>query len=223
MSKRETKEKRLNLLLHPLRREIYRLVCETPGSYFFELANILTVPHGTVNWHLRKLEKAKLITSTKFGGKRVYYSRNLRNKEIEKAFIVLKHETARKVFTYILNNEGCHQSEIASALDIHHDTVRHHTLRMKSINLVSSYKDGRKTCYKLGTMGKKIQEESINTISNTYVAILMDILKENCLHPEVEHKSKDELVIRIECPGSQDVTFNLNLSDWQFEEDFLVT
>ena len=60
---RRVKEKRLTLLLHPLRREIYRLVCETPGVYFFELSSTLTAPHGTINWHLRKLEEASLIKS----------------------------------------------------------------------------------------------------------------------------------------------------------------
>ncbi|MBY9000707.1 MAG: helix-turn-helix domain-containing protein [Candidatus Heimdallarchaeota archaeon] len=213
------KEKRLNLLLHPLRREIYRLVCETPGVYFFELSSALTAPHGTVNWHLRKLEEASLINSMKFGGKRVYYSRNLRSKDVEKAFVVLKHITARKVFAFILNNENCHQTQIAKSLGIHHDTVRHHTLRMEQANLVESFKNGRKTCYKLGEIGIKLQEESLNTISNTYIAALMDILEENCLHPEIEEMSKDHLTIRIECPGSTDASFTISLDQWSFGDE----
>jgi len=218
--RRRTKEKRLTLLLHPLRREIYRLVCETPGLYFFELSSALTAPHGTVNWHLRKLEEANLIKSAKFGGKRIYFSRTLRTEDVEKAFVVLKHLTARKIFAHILNNEGCHQTQIARALSIHHDTVRHHTLRMESAFLVSSFKDGRKTCYKLGEVGLKLQEESINTISNTYVAALMDILEENCLHPEIEEVSKNHLTIRIECPGKEDTTFSISLSQWTFDEEW---
>ncbi|MFW9851777.1 MAG: winged helix-turn-helix transcriptional regulator [Candidatus Thorarchaeota archaeon] len=218
--RRKTKEKRLTLLLHPLRREIYRLVCETPGLYFFELSSELTAPHGTVNWHLRKLEEANLIKSTKFGGKRVYFSRTLRSEDVEKAFVVLKHLTARKIFAFILNNEGCHQTQIARALGIHHDTVRHHTSRMEQAVLLESFKIGRKTCYKLGEVGLKIQEDSINTISNTYVAALMDILEENCLHPEIEEISKDHLTIRIECPGKEDATFTISLSQWTFDEEW---
>ena len=218
--RRRTKEKRLTLLLHPLRREIYRLVCETPGLYFFELSSELTAPHGTVNWHLRKLEEANLIKSTKFGGKRVYFSRTLRPEDVEKAFVVLKHSTARKIFMHIINNEKCHQTLIARALGIHHDTVRHHTLRMETAGLVESFKDGRKTCYRLGEVGLKIQEESINTISNTYVAALIDILEENCLHPEIEEITKDHLTIRIECPGKEDATFSISLSQWTFDEEW---
>ncbi len=220
MVPRRVKEKRLTLLLHPLRREIYRLVCETPGAYFFELSSVLTEPHGTINWHLRKLEEAQLIKSTKFGGKRVYFSRTLRSEEVEKAFVVLKHSTARKVFAYILNNEGSHQTQIARFLGIHHDTVRHHTDRMESAFLVEKFHVGRKTCYKLGDVGLKIQEESINTISDTYVAALMDILQENCLHPEIEEVTKDHLTIRIECPGKEDAIFTLSLSQWTFDEEW---
>jgi len=218
--RRRVKEKRLTLLLHPLRRELYRLVCETPGVYFFELSSALTAPHGTINWHLRKLEEALLIKSTKFGGKRVYFSRTLRSEDVEKAFVVLKHLTARKIFAHIINNEDCHQTQIAKALSIHHDTVRHHTLRMEKAGLVESFKDGRKTCYRLGEIGLKIQEESINTISNTYVAALMDILEENCLHPEIEEITKDHLTLRIECPGKEDATFSISLSQWTFDEEW---
>ena len=216
---RKKKEKRLTLLLHPLRREIYRLVCETPGLYFFELSNILTAPHGTVNWHLRKLEEASLINTIKFGGKRVYYSKALRSEEVEKAFVVLKHSTARKIFAYIMNNDGCHQTLIARALGVHHDTVRHHVERMKTATLVSIFKDGRKTCYSLDDVGLKLQEESINTISNSYVAALMDILEDNCLHPEIEEVTKESLTIRIECPGKEDATFTISLSQWEFDEE----
>ena len=223
MVRRRVKEKRLTLLLHPLRREIYRLVCETPGVYFFELSSVLTAPHGTINWHLRKLEESQLIKSTKFGGKRVYFSRTLRSEEVEKAFVVLKHSTARKIFAHILNNEGVHQTQIARALEIHHDTVRHHTERMQTAFLIEKYKVGRKSCYKLGEIGLKLQEESINTISNTYVAALMDILEENCLHPEIEEVTKDYLKVRIECPGKEDAMFTISLSQWTFEEEWEVT
>ena len=66
----------------------------------------------------------------------------------------------------------------------------------------------------------KIQEESINTISNTYVAALMDILEENCLHPEIEEVTKNHLTLRIECPGKEDATFSISLSQWTFDEEW---
>ncbi|MHA1302743.1 MAG: winged helix-turn-helix transcriptional regulator [Candidatus Heimdallarchaeaceae archaeon] len=213
-----TKRKEQTLLLHPQRREIYRIICETPGMYFFELTNVLMLPQGTIDWHLRQLEKANLIKSMKFGGKRIYYPRNLRSKEVEKAFVAIKHPTAKKIFSYILNKEGCYQSEIAAELNIHHDTVRHHVERMINANLITKYKLGRKTCYKLGEIGEKIQEESINTISNAYITALIDVLEDNCLARTVIEKTKNSLTIRIECPGHEDSTFSIFLDSWEFGE-----
>ncbi|OLS30058.1 MAG: hypothetical protein HeimAB125_20690 [Candidatus Heimdallarchaeota archaeon AB_125] len=54
------------------------------------------------------------------------------------------------------------------------------------------------------------------------VAALMDILEENCLHPEIEEVTKDHLTVRIECPGSTDATFTINLSQWTFDEEWEV-
>ena len=216
--RRRHQQKDLSLLLHPLRRDIYRLVCENPGSYFFEIASTLTAPHGTISWHIRKLEQAGLIQSMKFGGKRVYFPKNLRPEEVEKAFVVLKHPTARKIFAYILNNPDSHQSQIAKELNLHHDTVRHHTSRMEQVQLVESYKSGRKTCYRLGPVGKKLQDESVNSISSSYVGVLLDILEDNCLHPEIEELTPEHLTLRIECPGTEDTTLSISLSQWDFAE-----
>ena len=61
------KEKRMSLLMHPLRRNIYKLICESPGAYFFELASELSAAHGTLSWHLKMLGRAGLIQTMKFG------------------------------------------------------------------------------------------------------------------------------------------------------------
>jgi len=212
------KRKEQTLILHPQRKEIYKILCETPGLYFFELSNILSLPQGTIDWHLRQLEKANLIKSIKFGGKRVYYPRNLRTEEVEMAFTAIKHPTAKKIFSCIANNEGTYQSDIARELNLHHDTVRHHVERMIEAGLISKYKEGRKTCYKLGPLGNKIQEESISSISDTYVSALIDILEDNCLVPTIIEKTKKSLTIRIECPGHQDTTFSISLGDWVLGE-----
>ncbi len=205
------------LLLHPQRRDIYKIICETPGTYFFELTNALMLPQGTIDWHLRQLEKSGLIKSMKFEGRRIYYPKNLRSEEVEKAFVAIKHPTAKKIFSYVINHDGCYQSEIANALNIHHDTVRHHIERMISVSLISKSKIGRKTCYSLGEVGKKIQEESINTISNTYINALISTLEDNCLVPTILQKTKRSITIRIECPGHDDTTFSISLSDWEFD------
>ena len=106
------KEKRSILLMHPVRREIFRIVSESPGSYFFEIASALELPYGTASWHLKKLEDSGLVDTIRFAGRRVFFSKGLRSEDVEKAFVVLRSKATQQVFTYIMNNDQCYQESI---------------------------------------------------------------------------------------------------------------
>jgi DNA-binding transcriptional ArsR family regulator len=213
------KEKRMSLLMHPLRRNIYKLICESPGAYFFELASELSAPHGTLSWHLKMLGRAGLIQSMKFGGKRIYYPKVLRSAQVESAYVALKSETARKIFTYVLNSEGCHQLEIAESLEIHHDTVRWHASKLRKAGLIDVMREGRRIRYYIGEMGQQIVEGSLNLMTESFIRFLCDKLEEDCLHPEVLEQDRDHVVLRIQCPRSQDIELAINLETWSFSDE----
>jgi DNA-binding transcriptional ArsR family regulator len=209
----------MSLLMHPLRRNIYKLICESPGAYFFELASELSAPHGTLSWHLKMLGRAGLIQSMKFGGKRIYYPKVLRSAQVESAYVALKSETARKIFTYVLNNEGCHQLEIAESLEIHHDTVRWHASKLRKAGLIDVMREGRRIRYYIGEMGQQIVEGSLNLMTESFIRFLCDKLEEDCLHPEVLEQDRDHVVLRIQCPRSQDIELAINLETWSFSDE----
>ncbi len=211
-----TKEKRSILLMHPVRRSIYRIVSETPGSYFFEIASTLDLPHGTVSWHLKKLATAGLIDTMRFAGRRVFFSKALRSEAVEKAFVVLKSKATQDVFTYVLNNNNCYQAEIAEALGHHHDTVRHHVQRLKKAKLLDSVRRGRTVHYNLGEIGRLILNSNTEIISKAYVEYLFSRLKEECITPEVISYEGGKLTIRISCPGKEDAYLSIELKGWQF-------
>ena len=212
---RKYREKRLSLLMHPLRREIYQLVCETPGSYFYEIVSLLASPQGTLSWHLRMLEKDGLIKSIKFGGKRLYFPNMLRSESAEKAFAILKNSTASKVFDHIVNNPGCYQTEIAEKLDIHHDTVRHHISRLAEAELIEIIRDGRTVKYFPGELGKELINGSLNILSERYIRFLIDKLEEGCMTPEIVERDLTSMSLRIECPNSEDIFMKIELGPWE--------
>ena len=210
------REKRKTLLLHPLRREIYKIVSEFPGSYFFEIASALDLPHGTVSWHLKKLEKAGLVSTIKYGGRRIYFSKALRTPEIERAFVVLRSKATQQVFEYILNNPGCYQVQIAEKLKLHHDTVRHHVKRLKDVGLIDMVKEGRTVRYFIGEVGKKIIEGNTEIISRAYIEYLFSRLEEECFHPEIVELEMNKVTIRVSCPGKEDAYLSIELKGWEF-------
>lgn len=213
------REKRSLLLMHPVRRNIYRIVSESPGSYFFEIASALELPHGTVSWHLKKLETSGLIGTMRFAGRRVFFSEALRSEDIEKAFVVLKSKATQNVFMYVLNNNGCYQAQIADSLQQHHDTVRHHIQRLKKAKLIESLKQGRTVRYTLGEVGKIILNSNTEIISKAYVEHLFSRLKEECLTPEVVELDGSKLTIRVSCPGKDDAYLSIELKSWEFIMD----
>lgn len=215
LSSRKFEEKRLSLLMHPLRRSIYQLVCETPGSYFYEIVSALATPQGTLSWHLRMLEKDGLIKSAKFGGKRLFFPKMLRSESAEKAFAILKNSTAAKVFDHIINNPGCYQTEIAEKLTIHHDTVRHHIIRLAEAQLIDIIRDGRTVKYFPGTLGKELIDGSLNVLSERYIQFLVEKLEEGCMHPEIVDRDLHTISLRIECPNSEDISLKIELGPWE--------
>lgn len=207
----------LSLLLHPVRRKIYSILAENPGSYFFDLAKFLELPQGTLNWHLKRLEEDHLIKSLKYAGKRIYYPAGLRSAEAERIFTVLRPKTSKKIFIYVLNNPGAFQSQIAQGIDppVHHDTVRYHLNRLEIVGLVDTKRSGRTVQIFPGKVADALQDGSLTAISDSYVRFLLEKLREGCLHPEIVLQSKKQLVLRIECPNGEDMMLNLKMSQWE--------
>ncbi|TFF95973.1 hypothetical protein EU546_02345, partial [Candidatus Thorarchaeota archaeon] len=211
------RQKRMALLLHPFRRELYQVLCENPGTYLLELVDILSSPLGTLTWHLRILEREGLVKSIKFAGKRLYYPRMLRSQEAEMAYVTMKSETAQKVFAFVVNNEGCYQEQMAESLGVHHDTVRWHISRMQEVGLVKVIREGRKKKHYLDSLGESLMAGSLNVISEGYVIFLMEKLEDGCLNPEIRESTSDHVTIRIDCPEKgKDCFITINLTDWEF-------
>ncbi len=212
------RQKRMSLLLHPFRRDLYTVLCENPGTYLIELVNMLESPLGTLTWHLRVLEREGLVKSIKFAGKRLYYPTMLRTEQAEMAFLTLRSDIAKNIFQYIVNHPGCYQEEIAEKLQVHHDTIKWHVSRMEEIDLVRVEKKGRKKKHYLANLGETLLTGSLNTISETFVMFLIDKLKDDCLNPEIREKTREQVTIRIDCPDKgQDCFITIKLNEWCFE------
>ncbi|GAB4319628.1 MAG: hypothetical protein Kow0069_23260 [Promethearchaeota archaeon] len=219
-----SKRKRMAFLLHPTRRVIYKVICENPGAYFYNLAADLSkeqISSGTLSYHLRKLEDSGLISSVKMEGKRVYLPRMLREPDIEKVFLLLRNKRARSVFLYIVNHEGCYQNEIAREIDSHHDTVRYHVEKLEAAGLIVRRKGKKNVRFFIGPRGEELLTGSLNLVTQQYVDFLRLKLQSECGGHiiQVVEQSKRNVVIRISCPGEDDITFSLELRDWQVSED----
>ena len=213
-----------SVLLHPLRRQIYSMIVQTPGSNFSKISDLLKTSNSTLLWHLNRLEKSGYLKSIKVGGKRVYYPASLRTEVAEEIIQVLSNETAQKIFLFVVNNpeKNCYPLNIARSLDppLHHETVRYHIDRLKHAGLVEITKEGKNVFIKPGPEAFRLKEHGTTVLTEEFVNYLLKNIKEDCLFPEVIEQTQDRLVIRIDCPGGEEVILDLALSDWGFQKIF---
>ncbi len=214
------RQKRMALLLHPFRRDLYQVLCENPGTYLLELVDMLESPLGTLTWHLRILEREGLVKSIKFAGKRIYYPKMLRSQEAEMAYLTMRSDTAQRIFAYVVNNPGSYQEQMAESLSVHHDTIRWHVSRMEEVGLLKVVREGRKKRHYLAGLGDSLMTGSLNIITEAYIMFLMEKLEDGCLNPEVKERKTDHVTIRIDCPQrGKDCFITINLNEWSM--DFL--
>jgi len=204
--------------MHPMRRRIYSIVCENPGTYFYKIGESLEIPTGTLAWHLKKMERNGLIGTIKYSGRRIFFPVGLRSPDVEKIFMVLQNDANRRIFQYVVNNNGQTQTEIAQKLDLHHDTLRYHLSALKNVELIDLIRDGRTVRAIKGPAAVRLQKGSLNVITDAFVSYLTNKLIEGCLHPEVIQQTDERLVLRIECPVGEDLIMTLDLSEWRFME-----
>ncbi len=176
------------------------------------------ISSSTLLYHLGKLEEEKLIQSEKIDGKRIYFPKNLRNKEIERAFAILMNDNAKKIFLFVLNNKNSFQSQIARAINVHHDTVRHHAEKMEDAGILNKISHNKKVTYDVGPLAEKILEGSMSAFSETYIRFIISKLADDCHFPEIIEQSRNRLVIRVVCPREDDIELSIDISGWEIEE-----
>ena len=208
-------------LLHPTRWNIYKILCESPGTYFYQLMSELPkysekVSSATLIYHLKKLTEKNLIQTAKIDGKRIYYPNNLRDVEAERAYMLLKNDNARKIFQYILNkgNEKPFQNEIARELDVHHDTIYYHTQHLCDAGLIEKEKEGKFIKFSIGELGKKLLEGSLNVMTAEYIQFIMTHLADSCHFPEIIEQDESKVIIRVVCPDEDDIELSISLEEF---------
>jgi DNA-binding transcriptional ArsR family regulator len=192
-------------LLHPTRWQIYKIISENPGTYFYKLMS-----------ELPKYSDKVSSATIKVDGKRIYVPKNLRDLEAERAYMLLQNENARSIFLYVLNHDKPFQNEIARELNVHHDTIYYHTQRLMDAGLIESEKEGKFIRFKIGAVGNSLLEGSLNIISDEYVRFVLSQLADVCHFPELISKTNNSLVIRIVCPDQDDITLEIKLADYNF-------
>ncbi|XRP97215.1 winged helix-turn-helix transcriptional regulator [Methanocaldococcus sp. 16A] len=131
------------VLLNDTRKEIYKYISDNPGTYLREISKNLNKPVSTLIWHLRILEKAKLIKSKKFRNRLIYYPANMNMRDIPLLFL---NETQKRIFEYLLKNPA-HIRKIAEDLNLNVETVRYNLRKLETLGIVKHKEEKNRIIY----------------------------------------------------------------------------
>lgn len=114
-----------HVLGSPVRANIMRALDQTGGLTLGELRERFALGWGQSYHHIRKLERAGLITSQRFGRRRIILPRRAYN-SFDAARAYLRGATAHAIFTDIESNPGTHVKAIAQRTGLTPRAVYYH-------------------------------------------------------------------------------------------------
>jgi uncharacterized repeat protein (TIGR01451 family) len=137
-----TKLKREHILDHETRGMIRGYVVANPGDHFNAIKEGLGLTNGTLAYHLRVLERERIVRSKKDGKFRRFYPYEMRVSENGEPT-----EMQQTILAIIDETPGINQKDIAGFLGVTQPTVNYHIERLKEMGHVRVVRKGVRVLY----------------------------------------------------------------------------
>lgn len=142
-----TRLKEPELLDNEVRNGIYGIIKTNPGIAARSIHRESGQSWGTVVYHLRQLERHRLVKSSRVGRFRTYYESNGRYNGLEEGFAALQNEKTRGVARLIAESPGVTQEQLTRATALPQSTVSYYVRKLKQANLVEERRNGKYAAY----------------------------------------------------------------------------
>ncbi|MEK6974871.1 MAG: hypothetical protein AABY18_00850 [Candidatus Thermoplasmatota archaeon] len=135
-----------DLVEHPNRALILRLVEASPGIHHQELRRRAGLAKGVMQHHLDKLETGGLLRCDRSSGYTCYFVAGT-DRRLMQGSNVLSGPATRRVLTIICQRPGINTPGLTAAAGIARGTLLHHLARLAEAGLVTSVANGRSLAY----------------------------------------------------------------------------
>lgn len=133
--------------LDATQRRILEYISRHPGVHLREICRGLSLAMGDVQYHLRRLERDKRITSVRRGLYRFFYPADLFGDRQRDVLGVLSLERPRELLLNIIENPDSTQEELAKATGVSQPTVSWHLRRLVELGILGRRQEGRLSTY----------------------------------------------------------------------------
>ncbi|QLJ53166.1 MAG: hypothetical protein Sv326_0991 [Candidatus Fermentimicrarchaeum limneticum] len=131
------------------RQQIYEHIVRFPGSHFREIQRHLSLPVGTLQYHLGKLLDGKLIISKKDGEYVRYYALGLFTEMEKKLLSLLRQKPVRHIAVLLLTNNELNHKKLVSELKLSPATTSWYLGKMLEAKVVKKRRKGKEVLYSL--------------------------------------------------------------------------
>lgn len=186
-------EARESLLMHPQRRELFRLLCQRPCATVGELSRAAKLSANAVRWHLERMVPANLVTRDRAG---TFHPKGFIDPEDGAVFRALSEAGARHVFRAVLEAPGSTQKELCVALGVSRQSVFKIAVVLVGHKLLTSIEDGKfRRYYPTGLLFNRREENRAR--ARAFADGLVKRLQAGGLTPHVLRHTENQILIRI--------------------------
>jgi DNA-binding MarR family transcriptional regulator len=138
-----SKIKKENLLKNAQRKRIIDYITENPGIHYRAILSNLSLPMGSLSYHLNRLEKGQYIRSRQDGMYRRFY---LKSTKTDMKFFL--SDIQESILGVIKENQGISQSKIANKINVSRKVVNYHINILDQAGFILVESKGRESaCY----------------------------------------------------------------------------
>lgn len=136
------------LLDHERRDTLLNAIREQPGQAVADLVRVTHVPRNTAVYHLTRLEREGLVSSTREGRTRLYFAPGaLEKRTHSEAIAALRHDTSRAIAREIGEAPGLDQNALCQKFGLAPSLAHWHADRLVSSGVVEKRREGRHVRY----------------------------------------------------------------------------
>lgn len=156
---------------HGSRRALYERVRDSPGAYLSSLADETGLPLATARYHLRVLERERLIHGAKIGGKRRFFPLGTDDPE---AIAAVTDDATGRVLGALARRGPSSVSALAADLDRDPSTVTHHLSGLEAAALVERRREGRSVISRLTPAARELLDDAPAPVADNEGAVAGD-------------------------------------------------
>ena len=129
------------------RRRIYRHIETHPGVHMRQLARDLTMPLGTLEYHLHHMESAGLLSTREEGRFKAYFTNEMMDRRDKDILYWLRQRIPRRISTALLLNPGWTHRDLIQDVGVGASTVTFHLKKLLNSQIVREERHGRMKRY----------------------------------------------------------------------------